>query len=203
MRFPINRYPRIKTTPYARARRKVNTGDLLFCAGTALFSKLIQNTTKSRWSHVGLILRLDTIDRVMVLESVESSGVRTVPLSYYVRNYNATGEPYPGRVYVGRHERFDDTASTERLKTMTQFAVDRFGYPYDRDEIVRIAARIGMGFFGLRAKDVTRDKEYICSEYVWECLNQIGIKINYDRKGFIAPAHFARDPAITVLSRLV
>ena len=60
-----------------------------------------------------------------------------------------------------------------------------------------------MRLFGLRATDVKRDKEYICSEYVWECLNKVGIKIKYGRKEFIAPVHFARDPAITVISHLV
>lgn len=203
MRFPVNRYPQISITPYNIARIQVQTGDLLFCSGNAMFSKLIKKVTKSKWSHVGLILRLDTIDRVLLLESVESQGVRAVPLSYYSYNYNATGKPYPGRVYVGRHVRFNKKVSTNQLKTMTQFAVDHFGYPYDRNEVVRIATRIGMELLGLNAKDVERDKEYICSEYVWECLNKVGILIKYGRKGFIAPVHFARDPNITVISRLV
>lgn len=32
----------------------------------------------------------------------------------------------------------------------------------------------------------------ICSEYVWECYRTPGINIEYDRRGFIAPADFAR-----------
>ena len=158
MKFPVNRHPQVSVTPYNTARNSVETGDILICSGSAMFSKLIQKATKSRWSHVGLILRLDNIDRVMVLESVESSGVRAVPLSYYVNNYNSKGNPYPGQVYIGRHAQFTNKGTTNRLKAMTQFAVDRFGYPYDRDEIVRIAARIGGTLFGLRAKEVARNK---------------------------------------------
>ncbi len=37
-------------------------------------------------------MRLDEIDRVMVLESIEGKGVRTVPLSEYVKNFKGTGQ---------------------------------------------------------------------------------------------------------------
>ena len=71
---------------------------------------------------------------------------------------------------------------------------------YDRDEIAKIAARIGMSLFGLKKKEVKRDREYICSEYAWECYNSVGIKIPYNRKGFVSPADFAEvDEVISFL----
>ena len=82
-----------------------------------------------------------------------------------------------------------------RYVSSARFAVDLFGYPYDKDEIVRIAARIVASKVGLKRRDmkaISRDREYICSEYVWECYKNLGIDIEYDRRGFIAPADFAR-----------
>ena len=42
------------------------------------------------------------------------------------------------------------------------------------------------------------DREYICSEYVWECYKNLGIKIQPDERGFIAPADFARAKEVTL-----
>ena len=87
-------------------------------------------------------MRLDEIDRVMVLESVESIGVRTVPLRKYLIDYDNRGNPYPGGIAIARHEDFSILANSKKLRQFGQFAVDLFGYPYDKDEILKIASRI-------------------------------------------------------------
>ena len=91
---------------YAAFRHKIRNGEVLLCSGKAVFSKLIQRATGSIWSHVGFVMRMDSIDRVMVLESVESIGVRTVPLSTYLRDYDSEGHPYKGRMVLLRHKNF-------------------------------------------------------------------------------------------------
>lgn len=202
MRLRSKQFPRVPVKAYHKIRPAVCSGDLLLCSGSHVFSKLIQKATRSVWSHVGFVIRLDSIDRIMVLESVESQGVRTVPLSYYVKNYNASGKPYPGKVVIARHTRMENVARN-RFKYMTQFAVDRFGYPYDKDEILRIAARIGMSLFGFTKKQVKQDNEYICSEYAWECYKRVGITVKYNKLGFIAPKDFARDPSVSLMARIV
>ena len=202
MSIAISRFLRLQKKRYQDVRPLIRSGDLLLCSGSALFSKMIQKATKSVWSHIAFVLRLDSIDRVMVLESLEPQGVRTVPLSSYVHDYNGTGKGYPGRVLLARHRQIGSVA-TSKLKRMSQFAVDRFGYPYDKDEIIRIAARIGRGIFGFTPGEVKRDKEYICSEYAWECFNRVGIRFSYDRRGFIAPRDFAVDSNVQAIARLL
>ncbi|UCD64563.1 MAG: hypothetical protein JSW34_03765 [Candidatus Zixiibacteriota bacterium] len=175
------------------------SGDILLCSGSAWFSKLIQRATSSVWSHVGFVMKVDAIDRVMVLESVEPLGVRTVPLSKYLRNYDSKGHPYPGGVVIVRHDDFARKASDKKMAEFGQFAVDLFGYPYDKKEIAKIAARIAstyLPFSSGEKKKLERDREYICSEYVWECYNSLGIRVRHDPKGFISPADFAKDPKI-------
>ena len=41
----------------------------------------------------------------MLLESVETDGVRIVPVSQYVGNYENTEKPYNGRLYLARDQR--------------------------------------------------------------------------------------------------
>lgn len=186
-------FPILEAMNYDDIRPSLRSGDVLLASGEYMFSRLIQHATDSCWSHVAFIMRLDVIDRVMVLESIEGKGVRTIPLSEYVRNFEGTGRGYKGRLAVSRHRNFEAVASEEGLKRMAQFAVDRFARPYDEEEIARITARIVASKLGFKNSEIKRNDEYICSEYVFECYNEIGLEIAYDKRGFVAPADFFRD----------
>lgn len=170
MTIAVRRFPRNQVENYESFRPNIESGDLLLCSGSKAFSRIIQAGTKSVWSHVGFVMRLDAIDRVMVLESVESVGVRTVPLRKYLTDYdNSMGNPYPGGMVIARHKDFAAKADTMKLNKLGQFAVDLFGYPYDTEEIARIAARIAASYIPFTNKDkkaLKRNREYICSEYV-------------------------------------
>lgn len=199
MAISAKRFPRRAAVDYREFRSEIASGDLLLCSGSGTFSRLIQAGTESVWSHVGFVMRLDAIDRVMVLESVEPIGVRTVPLSKYLSDYDSKGNPYPGGLVLARHDAFAARALPKRLRRLGQFAVDLFGYPYDKDEIAKIAARIAASHLPFSSRDkkaIQRDRDYICSEYAWECYREMGIRIAYDRRGFVAPADFARAPEV-------
>lgn len=186
------KFPQLQLVNYSEVRDDIRNGDILLCSGEYMFSKLIQKAIDSCWSHVAFVLRIDEIDRVMVLESIEGKGARTVALSEYVSNFEGTGVGYKGRLAIARHRDFASIANPENLKSMSQFAVDRFAYPYDEEEIARITARIVGSFLGFKKGEIKRDQEYICSEYVYECYKRIGIDIPFDKRGFVAPADFAR-----------
>ena len=64
-------FPHLPRKNYHEIRHEIRSGDILLCSGQSLFSTMIQKATNSVWSHVAFILRLDMIDRIMVLESVE------------------------------------------------------------------------------------------------------------------------------------
>lgn len=194
MTISVDQFPAVSILDYTTARPEIRSGDILLCSGSSLFSTLIQKTTESIWSHVAFVIRLDAINRIMILESVESIGVRTVPLSSYVRNYNATGKGYPGKLLIARHSQF----KAANIGNMSQTAVDLLGYPYNNKDILRIAARIGMKSFGFEADDpmIQPEHAFICSEYAYDCYRSVGISIEYDSAGFVAPADFAKTPEI-------
>jgi hypothetical protein len=192
-------FPAVHEAPYAPLRSMICSGDLLLCSGQSTFSQLIQQATHSVWSHVGFIIRLDAIDRVLVLESVESIGVRAVPLSHYALNYQGTQKSYPGKVLIARHTQF----RADKIAQLSKQAVDLLGMPYHTEEILQIAARLGGQALHLSIRSdpiASHRKAYICSEYVAECYRSIGIAIPSNPAGFIAPADFARDPQIKPLA---
>ncbi|GAA5125870.1 hypothetical protein GCM10023339_49700 [Alloalcanivorax gelatiniphagus] len=85
----------------------LQTGDLLLFAGRGLVSATIRLFTRSRWSHIAMIVRLPGDDRPLVLEAMGTSesadlhlgrpvnGVALVPLADKLRDY-------PGVIVVRR-----------------------------------------------------------------------------------------------------
>lgn len=197
------KFPNLGKRRYAAARSEIKSGDILLASGNYMFSKLIQKATGSCWSHVAFVMRLDEIDRVMVLESIEGKGVRTIPLSEYVSNFEGTGKGYDGRWAIARHSEFQIKTTPQKIKDLAQFAVDRFAYPYDEEEIAKITVRIVGAKLGFKAKKLKRNEEYICSEYVYECYRKIGIKIQQGNSGFIAPSDFHTDGNVSLKFEVV
>jgi hypothetical protein len=191
-------FPDVQVSDYHDMRGKIKNGDILICSGTGFFSAMIQRATDSVWSHVGIILRLDEIERVMLLESVEPIGVRTIRLSKYLNGYDdKQKKPYKGGFVIIRHKEFDNRVDKVALKEMARFAVEKLGHPYDKDEIAKIAARImsaKIPFTPKQKRKIRRDNEYICSEYAARCYESIGIEVQWNKRGFIAPSDFAADP---------
>ena len=187
---------------YKRIRSSLKSGDLLLCAGTHTFSHLIRQATNSCWSHVAFIMRMDSIERVMVLESVESQGVRTIPLRRYLTDY-VDGKAYSGGVAIFRHGKFPDVEEAEILRHFGPVAVDMFGYPYDKDQILKLAGRIVWRKLGGSSnRSFDRDNEFICSEYVARCYDTVKIKIRQGKHGFVAPSDFVSDAAVQHVTTL-
>ena len=179
--------------PYAELRTELRSGDLFFASGDYLVSRAIRKMTDSPWSHVGVVFRLDSIDRILLLESVEDMGVRFAPLSKYLSDYE-DGKPYKGRIVIGRCQE----VGPETVAALSSFGIDELTQPYDKDEIAKILARITLG---LGKKE--RDREYICSELVYECFAHAGREFAYNRKGFISPEDIWRDAKISPVGRIL
>ena len=186
----------IKALPildYVEVRKKLKSGDLLFTSGDYLISKMIQKITCSPWSHVGIVLRLDSIDRILLLESVEDMGVRFAPLSKYLKDYE-NGRPYKGRAVLARCS----DVSPAVIAGISTFGIDELTQPYDKDEIAKIMARIALG---VGKKE--RDREYICSELVYECFANAGRNFDYNAKGFISPEDIWMDNKLSLVGRVL
>lgn len=186
----------IKTMPvisYEGIRDTLKSGDLLFASGDYLVSKAIQKITDSPWSHVGIIFRLDSIDRILLLESVEDSGVRFAPLSKYLHDYEK-GKPYKGRIVLGRCKIVDKVF----VEGLAKVGIDELTCPYDKDEVAKIMARVALG---IGKKE--RDREYICSELVYECFSKAGKEFDFDERGFISPENIWLDDQVSSIGRIL
>jgi hypothetical protein len=203
MTVPVDALERLKPQPYDTVRAQVRDGDLLLCSTNHAFARLIRWSTRSPWSHVAIAFRLDEIDRVIVLESVEKIGVRAVALSTFVRKSPLGQEPYPGRILLARHAGMAEGSRHKPLRRMAGFAFDRLGDRFAQIEVAKIALRIVLGRFNVRLPpSLGPDDEFICSEYVAKTFETVGIAFPWDGLGFIALSDIAADPQVTAVAHV-
>lgn len=102
---------------YNKIRSELQTGDFLFFSGDHWLSSLIRSRSRSAWSHVGIVIKLEELDRVFLVESVLENGIRMVPMSFVFKDYDGAGKPYVGRVGWARHTEIgSDPKSSESSK---------------------------------------------------------------------------------------
>lgn len=192
----LSRKQILKYSPveYASIRDTLRTGDLIFCSGNYLFSRIIQKFTQSLWSHVGIVYYDQALGRMLILESEKLYGVRLAPLSKYVKDYHGKNKPYRGLIVVGRVE---PALTFDQLKSGISFGMDELTKPYDNWEIVRIAFRILF-----RTGRRVNDRKYICSELVQTCFSKSGVDFPYQNKS-ISPDDIWKDNRLMMKYRLL
>jgi cell wall-associated NlpC family hydrolase len=178
---------------YEEVRSELRSGDLAFCSGSYVFSKLIQGFTQSVWSHVGIIYRDENLGRVFILESETGIGVRLAPISKYLRDYHGRRRPYRGQMVIAR---VNPVLGDAQVRTAVSYGMDLLTKPYDNFEILRIAARIAF-----RIGRRTQDRKFICSELVDECYRAGGVKFKR-RDNYISPDDIWRDSMVTKIARI-
>ena len=199
MSIPSNVLETAKPKSYVQVRKTLRDGDIVLCQGEDPFSRLIQWSTKSPWSHVGLVFRVDSLDQVIVIEAVEKIGVRAVALEDFLSRDSAGTSPYPGKILFVRHEALKGDVSDPRVRKLAKFAFSRLGCKFAPKEIAKIALRIADArLFGNRKtpKVLLSDDEFICSEFVAGAYAKAGLAIPWDGLGFVAPSDIAEDPSL-------
>jgi hypothetical protein len=195
----------LKPEPLSALAGRVRDGDILLCSANDPFSLLIRWATKSPWSHVALAYRWRDTHKIMAFEAVQQLGVRTIPLDRFISETSTGKRPYPGKIILARHADYADKGGAPggaAMQRLAEFAVEKFGDRFAPMEILKIALRIIVGRTGRKMpKSLGPKDEFICSEFAAKCFEAVGIEIEWDGRGFIAPADFANDPKTRAIAR--
>lgn len=163
---------------YEILRDELQTGDLIFFSGNHWLSELIRIRSKGAWSHVGIVVRIEEINRIFLVESIIEVGVRMIPMSFVIKDYDGHKRPYNGRVAWARMQ----DLPTDKSLTIKEFVLDNLSKQYDRKEYWRVLWRTVAG-----KKRLFHDDKYSCAEYIYEAFKRAGIYLKYDRGDFISP----------------
>lgn len=179
---------------YDKVRQELVTGDIVFCSGGYLFSKIIQKLTKSTWSHVAVVYKDEELGRVLVLEAEPLVGIRLIPLSKYLFDYKGKRKPYKGKIVVAKLSQEPEKVG---LNKGIGFGLDELTRPYDNWEIFRIMLRI-LFKVGRREKN----RSYICSELVKGIFDRAGV-IFPMKDSYISPDSIWQDDRVEVKHRVL
>jgi Permuted papain-like amidase enzyme, YaeF/YiiX, C92 family len=184
----------IPVIQYDKIRDFVKTGDIVFCSGGYLFSKIIQRLTKSTWSHVAVVYKDEELGRVLLLEAEPFVGIRLIPLSKYLRDYKGKKRPYKGKIFICKM-----TVAIEKLSFNRgiSFGLDELTRPYDNWEIFRIMLRILF-----KAGKRERNRSYICSELVRDVYAKAGVIMQL-RDSYISPDNIWKDERVEMRYRVL
>jgi len=154
--------------------------DILLYKGEAFTSRLIQWRTKSLYSHVAVVVE-PGISLGIESNTGHQSGVRAFDLRKL--------DPTAVDVF-----RVKDGLSFDR-EAVISFLVGRLGAPYDLGGVVWLGT---LKLFGLRAQAnrFQKEKDYFCSELVYEAFNAAGLDIvpQVDQADITSPGDIAESP---------
>ncbi len=175
---------------YEDIRHELKTGDIVLFSGTGLISKVIQWFTKSPYSHVGLVLKDDRWDMVLLWESTTLSKIKTVfgkvkqgvalrPLSMAIENFK-------GDVVI-RKLAFRLLESQKNVLIALRQEFKDKKYEESKWQLFKSA----YDFIGGKNKRDT--SSLFCSELVAEAYQQMGLLASDVPSNEYTPADFAGD----------
>jgi hypothetical protein len=145
----------------------------MFCAGYDLFGRAIEAYTHSKWSHVGIFVKLE--NRLCVYESREPNGVRLVQADFY--------STYNGEVWAASVNGYDDATMRDTLISMM---FSRLGSPYDLSEINKLIWR--------ETVNDTDKHRFICSVLAYESFKDLSLPLaDHD---LVSPEQVAESPLL-------
>jgi hypothetical protein len=176
---------------YSEIRSDLNTGDIVLFSGKGTVSNVIKWFTKSRWSHVGMVIRSLELDMLLLWESttlskikdihsgVAKQGVQLVALSERMASYE-------GSIGIRQLEDYCPTPrATENLLKLRAELKDR---PYEQSKLELFKSAYDGPFGSNQAEDLS---SIFCSEMVAEAYQRMGLISNNYLSNEFTPADFA------------
>lgn len=167
---------------YKAVRSELDTGDIVVFNGSGVISSMIKWKDKTRWSHVGMVVKSVDWDMLLLFESTtlsklkdvesrkESQGVQLVPLSERIRSYPDDRVGFRKLLGVNR-----DTDFTGKVK---KFRSDMAGRPYEEDKLELFRSSYD-GVFGDNEENLS---SLFCSELIAEMYQRLGLLNDVDDK---------------------
>jgi hypothetical protein len=148
---------------------KFKNGDILFIRSTSMQSKALEEVTRSKWTHVGIVFRIKSNRGVPTLVPSNSKEGRWVVYEGGPRvRFNPVERFVAGKAFATLRLKEDLVPPQEKL--LFTAAVSRIGNPYDI-------------YFLLSRDGQNKDNFEYCSELVWYVYQKaLGINLGYQVK---------------------
>lgn len=171
---------------YDQIRGDLKTGDVVLFSGRGLFSLGIRIGTGSKWSHVGMILRLDDFDFVCLWESTTLSNIADLSTGQRTKGVQLVGmmdriKDYEGEISIRQLRGVE--LNKDQVGVLRQFRHELKGRPYEQDrwELLHSASPF------TNREDLS---SIFCSELVAETYQRLGLLDKSKPSNEYTPADF-------------
>ena len=180
--------------PYSEIRDDLKTGDMVLFSGDGFVSRIIQMYTRSKWSHVGLVVKDEWYDMLLLWESTTLSKVKTVygnvRQGVAVRPLSEVVAKYEGEVGIRQLERPLSDGQQVDIGDLRKEFKGR-DYEQSKSELFKSA----YDFIG--GKNEEDLSSLFCSELVAEAYQRVGLLSEHTPSNEYTPADLAVMPTIT------
>lgn len=188
---------------YEEIRDDLKTGDIVLFSGKGFVSWLIKKVTKNKYSHVGMVLRIDGFDFVALWESTtlndtpdifhkKRKGVQIVQLSQRMKGYN-------GKIAVRQLHDFE--FGPEEEKALAELRQEVNNRPYEKNMFSLAKSALDSTFLGKnKKKDLS---SLFCSELVAEAYVRLGLIAKNEISSEYTPADFSEKRNLKLLKGIL
>lgn len=163
---------------YEAIRHSLNTGDIVLFGGRGILSWLIKRGTKSDYSHIGVVVRAEDQDMLLVLESTTLSGKKGVQVNLLSERIQG----YKGCIALRTLSRPISQSMSDSLRT---FRAEIKGRPYEKS----VWNLLGSIFNRVKGREDL--SSLFCSELAAEAYQRMGLLTEDRPSDKYTPADFS------------
>lgn len=180
---------------YNDVRSDLKTGDIVLMGSSSIFSRAIRMLTRSKWSHVGMVMKIEEFDTLLLWESTTNGhdkdvdsgeierGVQLVPLSKRVRDHTGNLAFRPlSRGLTG-----------DEIITLNKFRHTVKDKPYDFNGFELLKSVFDTGALFSNSEDLSA---YFCSELIADTYQELGFLSEALPSNEYTPNDFASDSKV-------
>jgi hypothetical protein len=158
---------------YEEIRTKIDTGDIFLFSGKGFISAGIKLLTKSKWSHLGMALRLPEYDTVLIWESTTLNDLLDVETGKARKGVQLNLLSERIRTYDGKvgYRKLIAHKTPGMLKELLDFRKEVKNRPYEKSELELIRSAYD-GYFGKNKENLS---SLFCSELVAEAYQRMNL----------------------------
>lgn len=185
---------------YSDLRKTVKTGDVLMFSGKGAFSEGIKLFTGSKWSHVGMIYKVDEGDLVFCWESTTLSGVKDAETKKVTQGVQLSvlSERLEKALASGYElgvRKLNQPISLQMLVGLRKFREEVKGRPYEKKKLQLIKAAYD-AWLGQNKEDLS---SLFCSELVAEAYQRMGLLDERKPSNEYTPKDFSSERRLALL----
>lgn len=182
---------------YEMIRQQLKTGDILLFSGKGVVSDGIKFFTISKWSHVGMVYKVDDGDIIFCWESTTLTDVSDAETGKRTKGVQLTVlseriEACLASSYEINLRQISAPLTDNMLMSLKKFRSDVSGRPYEKNKI-ELLKSVYNSWLGKNTEDLS---SLFCSELIAEAYQQMGLLTEEEPSNEYTPKDFSQEKSL-------